>query len=252
MSGGVDFKRRRRTCGGVRIARIRRHARAVATRPRDRPRPRVLLDRFRRRRAASRQHRCAASLRLEPRAGFRDKRDRGLRGGLRHRGHAQPVRAVQPADQVRRPPRASASCRRDPSRNGPLRAERTPRVAGDASSRTRPSRDQAYVAAPARSATSSERRLRLGDDESKADVRAEAAASGLITAAKPESQDLCFVDVDMRSELGRGSAGVSRRGRSRMPRAQCSASTTGCRFSPSVSARVSALRRTDLMPHRAT
>ncbi len=38
----------------------------------------------------------------------------------------------------------------------------------------------------------------LGGDEFKADVRAEAAALGLVTAAKPESQDLCFVDVDMR------------------------------------------------------
>ena len=41
----------------------------------------------------------------------------------------------------------------------------------------------------------------LGGDESKAKVRAEAAALGLGTAAKPESQDLCFVDTDVRSEL---------------------------------------------------
>jgi tRNA-specific 2-thiouridylase len=41
----------------------------------------------------------------------------------------------------------------------------------------------------------------LGGDESKAGVRAEAAALGLGTAAKPESQDLCFVDSDLKSEL---------------------------------------------------
>jgi tRNA-specific 2-thiouridylase len=44
-------------------------------------------------------------------------------------------------------------------------------------------------------------------------VRAEAAALGLGTAAKPESQDLCFVDSDLRSELrtrlaGRFASGV--------------------------------------------
>jgi len=41
----------------------------------------------------------------------------------------------------------------------------------------------------------------LGADESKAEVRAEAAALGLATAAKPESQDLCFVDADLKTEL---------------------------------------------------
>src|SRR5580700_10127552 len=62
-------------------------------------------------------------------------------------------------------------------------------------------RDQAYVLHRL-----DQRQLRsavfpLGGDESKAGVRAEAAALGLGTAAKPESQDLCFVESDMRSEL---------------------------------------------------
>jgi tRNA-specific 2-thiouridylase len=41
----------------------------------------------------------------------------------------------------------------------------------------------------------------IGGDDSKAGVRAEAAALGLGTAAKPESQDLCFVDADLKSDL---------------------------------------------------
>jgi tRNA-specific 2-thiouridylase len=62
-------------------------------------------------------------------------------------------------------------------------------------------RDQAYVLHRL-----DQRQLRsgvfpLGGDASKADVRAEAASLGLGTAAKPESQDLCFVDSDLRSEL---------------------------------------------------
>jgi tRNA-uridine 2-sulfurtransferase len=47
----------------------------------------------------------------------------------------------------------------------------------------------------------------LGADESKADVRAEAAALGLGTANKPESQDLCFVEADLKSELRHRLAG---------------------------------------------
>ena len=69
------------------------------------------------------------------------------------------------------------------------------------------SRDQAYVLhrldqAQLRCAT-----FPLGGDESKASVRAEAAALGLVTAAKRESQDLCFVDADLPSELRRRLAG---------------------------------------------
>ena len=69
------------------------------------------------------------------------------------------------------------------------------------------SRDQAYVLHRLDQDQLGSAVFPLGGDESKADVRAEAAALGLITAAKPESQDLCFVDVDMRSELSRRLAG---------------------------------------------
>jgi len=43
----------------------------------------------------------------------------------------------------------------------------------------------------------------LGAMESKAAVRAEAARLGLATAAKPDSQELCFVDSSLREELER-------------------------------------------------
>ncbi len=47
----------------------------------------------------------------------------------------------------------------------------------------------------------------LGGAESKAQVRAEAARLGLGTAAKPESQELCFVEGPLRGDLSRRLAG---------------------------------------------
>jgi tRNA-uridine 2-sulfurtransferase len=69
------------------------------------------------------------------------------------------------------------------------------------------SRDQAYVLHRLDQHQLGSAVLTLGSDESKTDVRAEAASLGLVTAAKPESQDLCFVDTDMKSELRRRLAG---------------------------------------------
>ena len=43
----------------------------------------------------------------------------------------------------------------------------------------------------------------LGAMESKRQVRDEASRLGLLTAAKPDSQELCFVDVSLRQELQR-------------------------------------------------
>ena len=65
------------------------------------------------------------------------------------------------------------------------------------------SRDQAYVLHRLDQHQLGSAVFALGGDESKFRVRAEAASLGLITAAKAESQDLCFVDSDMRSELRR-------------------------------------------------
>lgn len=47
----------------------------------------------------------------------------------------------------------------------------------------------------------------VGGVETKAELRAEAAARGLLTAAKPESQDLCFVETSLGDELERRLAG---------------------------------------------
>jgi tRNA-uridine 2-sulfurtransferase len=69
------------------------------------------------------------------------------------------------------------------------------------------SRDQAYVLHRLDQRQLGSAVFALGGDESKAGIRAEAASLGLVTAAKPESQDLCFVDSDMRSELRRRLAG---------------------------------------------
>ncbi|MGD1053637.1 MAG: aminomethyltransferase beta-barrel domain-containing protein, partial [Candidatus Dormibacteria bacterium] len=52
----------------------------------------------------------------------------------------------------------------------------------------------------------------LGGVESKSDVRLEAARLELVSAAKPDSQELCFVDGDLSKELSRRLAGRFRPG----------------------------------------
>jgi tRNA-specific 2-thiouridylase len=52
----------------------------------------------------------------------------------------------------------------------------------------------------------------LGGVGSKSDVRAEAARLELVSAAKPDSQELCFVDGDLPAELSRRLAGRFRPG----------------------------------------
>jgi tRNA-specific 2-thiouridylase len=64
-----------------------------------------------------------------------------------------------------------------------------------------PRRDQAYVLHRLDQHQMQSAVFPLGGDESKAGVRAEAAELGLGTAAKPESQDLCFVETDVNAEL---------------------------------------------------
>ncbi len=53
----------------------------------------------------------------------------------------------------------------------------------------------------------------LGAEPSKADVRRNAAELGLVTAAKPDSQELCFVAGSIRADLERRLAGRFRPGR---------------------------------------
>ena len=62
-------------------------------------------------------------------------------------------------------------------------------------------RDQAYVLHRLDQQQLRSAVFAIGGDDSKAGVRAEASALGLGTAAKPESQDLCFVDADLKSDL---------------------------------------------------
>ncbi|MFZ2034971.1 MAG: aminomethyltransferase beta-barrel domain-containing protein, partial [Candidatus Dormiibacterota bacterium] len=73
-------------------------------------------------------------------------------------------------------------------------------------------RDQAYVLHRLDQQQLRRAVFAIGGDDSKADVRAEAAALGLGTAAKPESQDLCFVDADLKSDLRARLAGRFRPG----------------------------------------
>jgi tRNA-specific 2-thiouridylase len=54
--------------------------------------------------------------------------------------------------------------------------------------------------------------LPLGDVGRKSEVRAEASALGLVTAAKPDSQELCFVGDDLAGDLSRRLAGRFRPG----------------------------------------
>ena len=73
-------------------------------------------------------------------------------------------------------------------------------------------RDQAYVLHRLDQQQLRRAVFAIGGDDSKAGVRAEAAALGLGTAAKPELQDLCFVDADLKSDLRARLAGRFRPG----------------------------------------
>jgi tRNA-specific 2-thiouridylase len=73
-------------------------------------------------------------------------------------------------------------------------------------------RDQSYVLHRLDQDQLSAAVFPLGAARSKADVRSEAAALGLATAAKPESQDLCFVTTSVRAELSRRLEGAVRPG----------------------------------------
>ena len=64
-------------------------------------------------------------------------------------------------------------------------------------------RDQSYVLHRLRQEQLARAVFPVGGCASKAALRDEAAARGLITAAKPESQDLCFVDGSIHDELRR-------------------------------------------------
>lgn len=75
-----------------------------------------------------------------------------------------------------------------------------------------PRRDQSYVLHRLDQAQLSRAVFPLGGSPTKEGVRAEAADFGLVTAAKPESQDLCFVDGSLRDDLRRRLRGRFRPG----------------------------------------
>lgn len=68
-------------------------------------------------------------------------------------------------------------------------------------------RDQSYVLHRLSQRQLSRVVFPVGAVASKAELRAEAESRGLLTAAKPESQDLCFVEASISSELERRLAG---------------------------------------------
>ena len=75
-----------------------------------------------------------------------------------------------------------------------------------------PRKDQAYTLHRLGQAQLEAAVFPLGGAASKAEVRAEAAGIGLATADKPDSQELCFVEQDLSSELARRLAGRFRPG----------------------------------------
>lgn len=68
-------------------------------------------------------------------------------------------------------------------------------------------RDQSYVLHRLAQAQLRRAVFPVGGVAAKDELRAEAARRGLLTAAKPESQDLCFVETTMTAELERRLAG---------------------------------------------
>ena len=80
-----------------------------------------------------------------------------------------------------------------------------------------PRKDQAYTLHRLGQAQLGAALFPLGSVASKAEVRAEAARMGLATAAKPDSQELCFVETDLTAELARRLAGRFRPGAIRDP-----------------------------------
>ena len=124
---------------------------------------------------------------------FRDRRDRPVRRRICAWPHARPLLAVQPGREVHRPDRLRPRARRA--------IASPPAIMCAASS---PTAGPSFTRAPTRGATraifSTARprdqldflRFPLGDLP-KSEVRKIAADLGLEVAAKPDSQDICFV-----------------------------------------------------------
>ena len=205
MSGGVDsaVAAARAVDAGHDV--VGRAPRALARR-RNAPRrqPRLLHDRGRDGRPPRGRSPRHPVLRLGLLGALPRRRHRGLRRRVPRRPHAEPLHALQRADQVRRRAREGARPRlrrrvhrslRDPARRGIRRALELHR-ASDAA------KDQSYVLGVLTAEQLAHTLFPLGETPSKALVRAEAEARGLTVAHKPDSHDICFIpDGDTRGWL---------------------------------------------------
>ena len=154
---------------------------------------------------------------------FDAPRRRPVRRRPRARAHAEPVHRVQPPPQVRPAQRARRPARLRRRRHRPPRPS-SKRSATAASSHrgADAAKDQSYVVhmLPQRELR---RTLFPVGHLTKAEVRDRAAALGLRTAAKPDSQDVCFITQTGGREAFLGAADpVPQRHRRRPRRRRCS------------------------------
>ena len=208
MSGGVDSSVAAALPARAGVRRHRRDPQAVGRRVR----LRLLQRRRRRGRPARRRAARHPALRVQLHRRLRRRRRRSLRRRARGRPHAQPVRRVQPLDQVRPAPRARRRARVRPRRDRPPRARRRAATAGPSSCDAGPTRRRtSRTSSTCSGSGSSPVRCSRSATLTKADVREHAARLGLRTAAKPESMDVCFITRGgRRAFLDRTRAGARR------------------------------------------
>ncbi len=175
-------------------------------------------------------HRVSFAARV-PRAGFR-----ALPRRTRRRTHAQPGRAVQPRDQVRRLPRAGrsawAATHFATGHYARLRARRP--TARAATRRAMPPRTRAISCTPWHASTSRACSCRSGSC-TKSEVRERARAAGLPVFDKPDSTGICFIGERPFREFLRGSC-RAHRARSSPRTASSWAATRDWRSTPWASA----------------
>ena len=156
---------------------------------------------------------------------FEACRGRPVRRRARRRNDAEPVRRVQPVDQVRcaARPGPGAGVRRD--RHRPPRARRARAGGVDSGCFVEPTaaKDQSYVLYMLGQSALRRTLLPIGQ-LTKAEVRAHAARLGLRTADKPESMDVCFVRREDRRRFVAERVGVRPRRRRRHRRERPGAS----------------------------
>ena len=177
-------------------------------------------------------------LRVGPLRAVRRGRHGRLRRRVRRRPHAQPVPAVQRADQVLR--RARPCARRSASTPSPpvtTRGSSTRRAAASCTAPSTPAKDQSYVLAVLDAGAARRRDVPARRHRRKPEVRAEAARRGLLVADKPDSHDICFIpDGDTARLAARPSRRRRRATSSTRSRGRRSGTTTARSRSPSASA----------------